>query len=397
LAEQESTYLKIQLQKDLIKNIKRGHCWVYADALRSIPAVKPGTPAVLLDNRGGKAIAVGFLDPQHPIAFRVCSTHIIKIDDENWLLSRLQAASKLRYDAVPPSTDAFRLINGEGDGLPGLICDLYQDFAVLQFDSPACMEFYDQQTIIHWLRDTYQIRTVIDRSRFNPDAQILFGSAPSNPVAFLECRHSFTADLLHGQKTGFFLDQRENRRQIEWFATDKSVLNLFGYTGGFSIYAGMGGARHVTTVDIAKPAVEMAQEHWLMNELLPEMHESIAMDAYQFLDESIKQRRKWDIVIVDPPSFAHSEATIPQALAAYKKLVEKGAFVTNPDGYLAVSSCSSHVTREMFLQCCEEGISSARRKALVLRINSQPADHPAPLVMQELQYLKFVLLKLVDE
>ena len=397
MAGKTTAYPTIQLQKDLVKAIKRGHCWVYANALRAVPKIKDGTPATLLDNRGGKPIAVGFLDPGHPIAFRVCSTRIVKIDTPDWLLERLNQASALRKAIVPPATDAFRLVNGEGDGLPGMIIDLYEDFAVIQFDSPACKEFYNHPTLLQWLRETYQIRAILDRSRFHAQMETLFGNPPSNPVVFSEYGHTFSADLVSGQKTGFFLDQRENRRLIESIAADKSVLNVFGYTGGFSIYAGAGGASQVVTVDIAKPAVDAAQEHWLMNELPAENHQGIASDAYAFLDQAIQQHQTWDLVILDPPSFAHAEANVPQAMAAYKKLIEKGAAVTAKEGYLALASCSSHITRDMFLQCCEEGVSAARRKAQVLRINSQPADHPAPLVMQELQYLKFVLLKLVED
>jgi 23S rRNA (cytosine1962-C5)-methyltransferase len=397
MAEKETGFIKIQLQKDLVKNIKRGHCWVYGNALRTIPDVKAGTPAILLDNRGGNPLAVGFLDPKHPIAYRICSTQITDITRESWLLSRLASAAELRTQTIPPATDAFRLINGEGDGLPGLICDIYRDYAVIQFDSPACMDFYAVDVINRWLQETFQISTVIDRSRFLTKAKIRLGKAPASPVDFTEYGNLFSADLMTGQKTGFFLDQRENRRLIQSISAGKSILNVFGYTGGFSIYAGMGGANEVTTVDIAKPAVQAAQEHWEMNYLPSEAHHAVAMDAYQFLDDAITKQQRWDLVILDPPSFAHSEEGLPKAISAYQSLIQKGAAVTNPRGYLAVASCSSHLTREPFIQCCEEGVAKARRKAIFLRMNSQPADHPAPLIMTELQYLKFVLLRIAQD
>ncbi|MBI9050370.1 MAG: class I SAM-dependent rRNA methyltransferase [Anaerolineaceae bacterium] len=397
MADKFFGFKQIQLQKDLIKNIKRGHCWVYANALRNIPTAKSGSAAVLLDNRGGKPIAVGFLDPQHPIPFRICSTQIVDITRENWLLSRLNEAFAIRQQSMPPATTAYRLINGEGDRLPGMICDIYNEYAVIQFDSAGCRAFYAQETIINWLQTTFSLKSIIDRSRFHNKPLTLFGTVPNEPVTFNEYGHLFTADLQQGQKTGFFLDQRENRRQIELIANGKQVVNIFGYTGGFSVYAGKGGASEVTTVDIAKPAVETANTHWQMNGLSEGCHLAVASDAYQFMDEAIQTQRNWDIVILDPPSFAHSEASVPKAMAAYQTLIEKGARITRKNGYLALSSCSSHITQEMFIQCCEEGVSKARRKAVVLKINSQSSDHPAPLAMSELRYLKFVLLKIVND
>ena len=397
MAEKYFGFKQIQLKKDLIKNIKRGHSWVYADALRFIPKSAAGSPTVLLDNRGGKAIAVGFIDPEHPIAFRVCSTQITDITKESWLLSRLNSAASIRKQSIPADTNAYRLINGEGDRLPGLVCDIYNQYAVIQFDSPGCRAFYNLEPFINWLVEIFSLSGVVDKSRFHESPLIVYGHAPENSIEFLEHGHTFTADLLDGQKTGFFLDQRKNRQEIKNISYGKQVVNIFGYTGGFSIYAGKGGASEVTTVDLAKPAVETAQKHWLMNQLPENCHHAIASDAYQFMDEAIQQQRNWDIVILDPPSFAHSEATVPKAMNAYQRLIEKGARITRKNGILAIASCSSHITQEMFLNCAEEGISQARRKGVILKINSQAADHPAPLVMHELRYLKFFLIQIVDD
>jgi 23S rRNA (cytosine1962-C5)-methyltransferase len=397
MADKYFNFKQIQLKKDLVKNIKRGHSWVYTDAIRFIPQCLAGSPAVLLDNRGGKAIAVGFLDPEHPISFRVCSTQMVDITQENWLVSRLNHAAAIRKQSVPDKTNAYRLVNGEGDRLPGLVCDIYNQYAVIQFDSPGCRAFYNLDLIISWIQNTFSLKAIIDKSRFHEHPIILYGSVPESIIEFREHGHLFTADLLDGQKTGFFLDQRENRREIQNISNGKQVVNIFGYTGGFSIYAGKGGATEVTTVDIAKPAVETAEKHWQLNQLPDGCHHAVAADAYQFMDEAIQKQRNWDIVILDPPSFAHSAANVPKALNAYQRLIEKGARITRKNGVLALASCSSHITQEMFLQCAEEGISQARRKGILLKVNSQSADHPAPLVMQELKYLKFLLLQILDD
>jgi 23S rRNA (cytosine1962-C5)-methyltransferase len=203
----------------------------------------------------------------------------------------------------------------------------------------------------------------------------------------------FTVDVARGQKTGFFLDQRDNRQKMRALAGGRRVLNVFGYTGGFSVCTGLGGAGHVTTVDMAAPALEAARQHWQLNGLPPAAHETVSADAFQFLAEAAQQRKNWDLVIVDPPSFAASKAAVPQALAAYQKLIAGAAAVTAPGAFLAAASCSSHVGFEAFLSACQEGFSVARRGATVLHIGGQPADHPPPLALPEFRYLKFVLLR----
>jgi 23S rRNA (cytosine1962-C5)-methyltransferase len=293
-------------------------------------------------------------------------------------------------------TNAYRLFNGEGDGLPGLVCDIYQDHAVIATDGPGADNFWDTNEISKWLNQHLDIQCVILKSRSADGKTItpIYGPAPQSPVAFLENDIGFTADLLHGQKTGFYLDQRDNRQRIRQIGAGKTVLNVFGYTGGFSVYAGLGGATKVTTIDQASPALQSADLHWQMNGLSPKNHTTVCEDAFEFLKTCQKQKKTWEIVILDPPSFAPSEAALPQARRAYIRLIELGARVTEPGGLLAAASCSSHISSPMFLEIIEQSISQARRKATVLGIHGQPPDHPAPLVMPELRYLKFVLIRL---
>jgi 23S rRNA (cytosine1962-C5)-methyltransferase len=224
----------------------------------------------------------------------------------------------------------------------------------------------------------------------------LIGPEPQSAVPFLEHSLHFTADLVHGQKTGFYLDQRENRRRMQAYAAGKTVLNVFGYTGGFSVYAGAVGAAHVTTVDRAQPALAAAVAHWQLNDLPEERHTIVCADAFEFLNTAQDDGKIWDVVILDPPSFAPSQQAVPKALNAYMTLVAAGAAVTTSGGILAASSCSSHVSMMEFMQACQQGLSKARRRATSLGIHTQPADHPAPLAMPELRYLKFVILRMDD-
>jgi 23S rRNA (cytosine1962-C5)-methyltransferase len=202
----------------------------------------------------------------------------------------------------------------------------------------------------------------------------------------------FEVNLLHGQKTAFFLDQRDNRLRIRSWAKERTVLNLFGYTGGFSVYAGAGGAREVTTVDSADAAIKTSNRNWKKNGFEESRHHGITADAFEFLEEAKKEKKYWDLVIVDPPSFAPGKHHIEKAKGAYLSVLVSALQVTSSHGIFAASSCSSHISPALFLEICEEAVSKAKRRATVLGIYGQPEDHPFPLACTELQYLKFVLL-----
>lgn len=388
--------ITLHLARDLRRSIKRGHAWVYRQALKSTPRAAPGTPAILFDASGKQEIGRGYYDPHSPITLRVCSTLPGQRLDDDWAAGQMEKALALRRTLFDRHTTGFRLFNGEGDGLPGLVCDIYGDLAVLQVDGAGAAGFWQVDGIANWLTGHAAVARVYlkaaERSGLQPAA--LAGKAPDEPVPFLEHGLHFTADPLHGQKTGFFLDQRENRALVKSIAGNKTVLNMFGYTGGFSVYAGAGGARHVTTVDLAAPALAQAQAHWQANGLPADSHRTQTADAFEFFQAAAKAGQVWDLVILDPPSFAPSEAAVPAAVKAYTRLIAAGARATAAGGILAASSCSSHIDQARFLSICEEAISQARRVAATLGIHSQPPDHPAPLVMPELRYLKFVLIQL---
>ncbi len=390
--------LTLQLNRNLTRSVKRGHPWVYGDALRRRPKATPGSRAILLDHKKGRAIGRGFYDPGSPLALRLCTAEAEETLDEAWAERRLERALALRQPLftarTQQTTTAFRLFNGEGDGLPGLICDLYGDTAVLQLDGAGPKGFWNPDGIAAWLADRLALGSVYEKyqARQSGRGRALWGPLPTEPVPFLENGLRFTADVIHGQKTGFFLDQRENRQRMRAWAEGRRVLNVFGYTGGFSVYAGRGGATDVTTVDLAEPALALADAHWRLNDLPPAQHRSQTADAFDFLARAAKQRQQWALVILDPPSFAPAKAALPQALKAYHKLIAAGAAVTSAGGLLAAASCSSHIDEATFLEACETGISQARRRATLVGSYGQPADHPSPLVLREFRYLQFMLL-----
>ncbi len=399
VAAQSSREIALTLSRDLTRALKRGHPWVFSDALRERPPAPAGAAALLTDKRG-KPVARGMYDPGAPLAFRACTTDPRERLDDRWAERRLEAALALREAAVvePGVTTGFRLFNGEGDGVPGLVCDVYGDTAVVKLDGEGPRGFWDVAGVAAWVGQRLGLRTVYERERTRggPRGEVAWGEAPPERVRFLEHGLTFAADVVHGQKTGFFLDQRDNRRRVRRLAGGRRVLNVFGYTGGFSVYAGAGGATHVTTVDIAAPAIADAQANWTLNGLPPERHDGVAADAFAFLEQAAGGGERWELVVCDPPSFAPSRQALDKALPAYTRLFAAAARVTAPGGLLCVSSCSSHVGPEAFQQLTEEAVGQARRRASLVGVHDQPADHPTPLAFRDFRYLKFLVLRLDD-
>lgn len=385
--------VRLKLARDRTRTLKQGYPWIYRDWLRDLPPAPVGSRALVRD-KDGTLLAFGMYDPTGPLAVRVCALEREKLDDE-LILSKLESALQLRRALFDEKTNGLRLLNGEGDGVPGLTCDLYADHAVLKLDGEAPTGFWNVDAVADWLGERLAISHVFlkYRSDAKTRGRAVRGKAPAGPIRFMENGHRFQANLVEGQKTGFFFDQRENRGRIGALAKGRSVLNLFAYTGGFSIYAGANGASHVTSVDLAKPAIEEARQNWLLNDLPADLHETAAADVFQFLEEARGAKHTWDLVIVDPPSFAPAERHVEKALASYQALFASALQVVSPGGIIALSSCSSHVSSQMFVELSEAAVSKARRRATVLGVYGQPADHPFPLVCRELQYLKFLLLR----
>lgn len=385
----------LTMKQDLSRAVRKGHPWVFADSLKELPVAQSGSLAVL-KNKGSDIVAKGMYDPKSPIAFRVCA--IREKLDNTLIQDRMTAAIDHRLCIFNRDiTNGFRLFNGEGDGLPGLVCDVYNDYAVFKLDGAGPTGFYNVPAIAALVQKRLGVRNSYLRLKTQTDenrGQLISGNFPSNPVEFKENGVLFRADLVQGQKTGFFLDQRDNRARISSYCRNARVLNVFGYTGGFSVYAGRGGASSVTTVDIAPKAIEYANANWELNGLPLSKHNGVAADAFKFLEEAALAKEAWNVVIVDPPSFAPAQKHVEAALARYETLITLGSAVTAPGGILAAASCSSHVDFPAFLKVCEQAIAKSRKRAFVLGVYGQPEDHPFPMACEELRYLKFILYKL---
>lgn len=382
--------IHLSFKRDMLGDLKRGYPWVFADALRDRPQAAPGALAVIKD-KNRVIRAKGLYDPTSPLAFRVCALLDDRLDDD-LIAGRLEKAVAQRLKYFDKDTTAYRLINGEGDALPGLVVDRYADTLVFQLDGAGPHGFWNVDNISAWLKDRLRIKCCYLKGR-GPPCRSLHGSKPSEHIECLEHAVRFAVDVINGQKTGFFLDQRENRLTVRQFSHQKTVLNLFGYTGGFSVYAGLGGAAHVTSVDSSKGAICASIENWALNGLSPSQHTAVTADVFEFLSAAALKKRVWDFIIVDPPSFASSSKEIERASAGYKRLIAAAAACVSDGGLLATSSCSSRISAAAFMEINREATMRSKRRAQVLTISGQPFDHPFPLACLELQYLKFFLMR----
>ncbi|HEY6225762.1 MAG TPA: class I SAM-dependent rRNA methyltransferase, partial [Verrucomicrobiae bacterium] len=337
-----------------------------------------GELAVIFD-RNDKFLAVGFYDPDSPIRVRIL--HVgkpIKIDAAFWK-SRIDAALAKRAALFDENTTGYRCIHGENDGLPGLVLDRYDETLVLKIYTSAWRHRIDD--IIPLLKSlNIVLRT--SRNLNLPDSKILHGEI-NGPVQFLENGLRFEADVLRGQKTGFFLDQRENRKIVGTLARDRDVLNAFSFSGGFSVYAAHGGARSVTDLDISAHALTSARRNFALNNPKDSCHETIQADTFEFL--AAKPTRRFSLIILDPPSLAKRESEKAGALRAYGKLVKSALPWLVRNGILVAASCSAHITPDEFFST-----ALAASKFKEIRRTENPPDHPA--TFPEARYLKCIYL-----
>ncbi len=383
--------LKVHLKRNLRRTILRGHPWVYREALTKAPEASKAQLTQVSDGKN-EFLAWAIYDPHSPLSLRILSVEK-KAPDLSFFRDRFSLALKLRRNSINSSTNCYRLFNGEGDLLPGLICDVYDRLAVLQFDGQGPSEFWDKNQIAQWLLETKVVDSVVEKFRRHTQGglELLAGQTLDPVMTVLENGVKFKVDVEHGQKTGFFIDQRENRNYLRSTSKDLSVLNLFSYTGGFSVNAGMGKAKKVVSVDIAQGAIDLACENWKMNGLESSLHEGLAVDVFDYLKNS---NELWDHIVVDPPSMGHSEEHKTRAQNKYIELFTIAMKKVKSEGQISLSSCSSHISFEDFYEITTESLSQSRRRGRLLRVSGQGPDHPFPNSARELQYLKFFHLVL---
>lgn len=386
----------IQLKKGKEESLKRFHPWIFSGAiLRMDEGIEEGelVKVVTFDR---EFVAIGHYQIGS-IAVRILSFRDINIDQEFWR-SRLQAALDMRVAigiADNPTNNTYRLVHGEGDSLPGLIIDCYGKTAVMQAHSVGM--HVERLHVCEALRSVmgsrvehvfYKSETTLPfKAELGQQDGFLYGGSDDNVA--VENGLKFHVDWLKGQKTGFFVDQRENRSLLEKYAKNRSVLNMFCYTGGFSVYAMRGGAKLVHSVDSSAKAVELTKANVELNFPSDDRHAAFCDDAFKYLDAHDAQ---YDLVVLDPPAFAKHRAALRNALKGYTRLNVKGLERIKPGGILFTFSCSQVVTKENFRNAVFTAAAQSKRKVRILHQLHQPADHPINIYHPEGEYLKGLVL-----
>jgi 23S rRNA (cytosine1962-C5)-methyltransferase len=407
--------------------LRGGHPWLFADSIRE--QNRPGQPgelAVIYD-RKDKFLAVGLFDPDSPIRVRVLHAGKPVTIDESWWRENLARALRLRENLFDDRTNGYRCLNGESDHWPGLVLDRYAGTFVLKIYTaawlprlgeiaaligdtlkPARLVVRLSRNIQETARKNFQLEDGVSLFIQEPrssgresapsdlgeevraDSRRLLPSEEAENVIFLETGIRFEADVVRGQKTGFFLDQRENRRRVEALARGGDVLNAFSFSGGFSLYAARGGAKSVTDLDISAHALESAQRNFALNQTDAKIaacrHETIQTDAFAWLEKNTA--RKFDVVILDPPSLAKRETERAGAIQAYGKLAANGLKALNPGGVLVAASCSAHVSAAEFFEAVRGAAQKPGRRFTELETTLHAPDHHA--TFPEAQYLKCI-------
>jgi 23S rRNA (cytosine1962-C5)-methyltransferase len=400
-----ATRLRLRITAAAESAVRSGHPWVFCDSVLDLNRVgQTGELAVIYD-RMDRFLAVGLFDPDSPIRMRVLHAGKPQTIDRAWWQARLEQTLARRRDLFDMQTTGYRLIHGEGDGWPGLVLDRYDTTLVLKLYTAAWLphladtvallkENVPAECLV--LRLSRNIQSFAEGRFQRCDGEIIFSQRAESefgaPVVFLESGLRFEADVLRGQKTGFFLDQRENRREVETLAQGRRVLNAFSFSGGFSVYAARGRAGAVTDLDISAHALAAAQRNFALNQNFPGVaachHEIVQGDAFEWLADSAA---KFDLVVLDPPSLARRATEREGALHAYERLATLGIARLAPDGILVAGSCSARVPAEKFFEVVRRAAAKSGRKFAELKTLRHPPDHPA--TFKEGEYLKVIYLQ----
>lgn len=372
------------------KAVRRGHPWLFAEAItRQSHDGAPGDLAVIFDDKR-RFLAIGLYDPDSPIRVRVLHTGPPCPIDDDWFSQKIQSAITLRQPlADSDHTTGYRLIHGENDGLPGLVVDRYNQTYVMKLYTTAWLPHLALLTrILHDLLQPKRIvlrlsRAVMSRPEHLytlKNGTVPLGSPVTKPIKFRENGLAFSADVVRGQKTGFFFDHRANRAKVETLAEGKRVLNVFAYTGAFSLYSARGGAKRVLSLDISQPALATAMRNFKLNIDHPNIakarHDLLVGDAFQSLFDLHRSKRKFDMVIVDPPTFAKNQQEVEGALGAYGRLTRLALQVLRPGGVLVMASCTGRVTADQFFATVDKGIQQSGRTATPIAKTGHALDHP---------------------
>jgi 23S rRNA (cytosine1962-C5)-methyltransferase len=386
---------RILLRPGRERPVLAGHPWIFSRAIADgLEGAEPGEP-VRVCASGGRFVAAGYCHPRTPIAVRV-----LTLDDEGvgpaLVARRVDEALGLRRATLGPEAAALRLLNGEGDRLPGVVADRYGDFVVCQFLTAGAARL--APAVVEALAARVAPRGVFERSEggvrreegLDDRRGVLAGEEPPHRIEIEEDGARFLVDVIHGQKTGFFLDQRETRARVRRLAAGRRVLNAFAYSGAMSIAAGLGGALEVVSVDSSRPSLGLGETAWALNGLDPGRGRFVVADVVEFLRA---EAGPWDLIVLDPPPFVRRRRDLTSGLRGYKDVNLQALRRLAPGGWLVTCSCSQHLGREAFREVVASAAADASRAATVVAEAGHPPDHPVALAHPEGEYLKVLVAR----
>lgn len=385
----------VTLKKGKESIIKSRHPWIFSGAIANVENVSVNGQLVIVKSYQKENLAIGSYSQNSQISVRIWSFDTDLFIDKNFFVERFNNALQLRKSIFQSEdTNAYRIINSESDLLPGLIVDYYAGYYVVQFLTAGAEFFRD--IIIQIIKDQNDCLGIYERSdtesrekeklqQFN---RILDGNFQPDKILFKENGLSFYVDLSNGHKTGFYLDQRDNRLLVQKFSYGKNVLNCFSYTGGFSIYAINGGASFVTNIDSAESALKMSDENHSINNIPKNKFENIEGDVFKLLRKFRDENKKFDLIILDPPKFADSEVNIIKASRGYKDINLLSMKLLNNGGILFTFSCSGHISLELFRKIINSAAIDSGKNVKIIKQLTQSSDHPIVINFPESFYLK---------
>ena len=382
--------------------LRSGHPWLYDQSIRAQNRDGVTGELAAVYDRNDCFLAIGLFDADSPLRLRVLHRGTPLKIDSSWWQENFRQAFRKRDGLFDARTTGYRCINGESDGWPGLVLDRYENLLVVKLYTAAWLPRLPELTGLFAreispqslvLRLSRNIQKVAAEKFQAQDGQVLSGRRVENPSSFLENGLRFEVDVVRGQKTGFFLDQRENRQSVEALAGGRRVLNAFSFSGGFSLYAARGGATSVLNLDLSAHALAAARRNCARNESEKKIaacrQTMVQADVFEWLKNPAA--RDFDLIIIDPPSLARREPERADAIRAYHRLAREGIKRLAPDGILVAASCSAHVTADEFFGAVREAAAQSEGKFLEIKTTRQPADHPA--TFPEADYLKCIYLK----
>ncbi|MBV6420460.1 MAG: Ribosomal RNA large subunit methyltransferase I [Ignavibacteriaceae bacterium] len=383
------------LKKSADSFIKRKHPWIFSGAIEKVEGNPANGETIQIFSSNKTLVGVGSYSPSSQIRVRVWSFNPEEKIDKDFFRKKFLAASQFRKRIVDTSqTNAYRIINSENDGLPGLIVDRYADYLICQFLSSG--SDFHKKIITETLDEVFNPIGIYERSDveirikegLEPTKGTLSGKEPDDLILISENGLKFSVDVKNGHKTGFYLDQRDNRKLVSEFSRGKNVLNCFSYTGGFSVYALSSGAKNVTQIESSESALDLSIKNIELNNFDVSCVENINGDVFEVLRKFRDERRTFDLIILDPPKFAESESQIQKASRGYKDINLLAIKLLKPGGILFTFSCSGHISQELFQKIVADAALDSGREVKIIKQLTQAADHPVALNFPEGLYLK---------